>query len=78
MLDMRLLLSLLVFVVVASPAASQQHEKPTDFAHDVVPILKAKCAKCHTNGTYKNGLSLDTRAYLLKAKGAVPGKSVTS
>jgi len=78
MLDMRLLLSLLVTVVVASPAASQQHEKPTDFAHDVVPILKAKCAKCHTNGTYKNGLSLDTRADLLKAKAAVPGKSAAS
>src|SRR5687767_2692929 len=31
--------------------------KAVDFAHDVVPILKAHCAKCHTNGTYKGSLS---------------------
>ena len=24
-----------------------------DFAHDVLPILKENCAKCHTNGKYK-------------------------
>ena len=43
-----------------------------------MPILKARCAKCHTNGTYKNGLSFDTREDLLKAKAAVPGKSADS
>ena len=59
-------------VVNAQPTA-----KP-DFAHDVVPLLKAKCAQCHTNGTYKGGISFDTREDLLKAKAAVPGKSATS
>lgn len=49
-----------------------------DFAHDVVPLLRARCAKCHTNGTYKGSLSLDTRADLLKAKVVVPGKSGAS
>lgn len=49
-----------------------------DFAHEVVPILKAKCAKCHTNGSYKGSLSFDTRADLLKKKAAVPGKSAES
>ena len=34
-----------------SPISAQGPEKKTDFAHDVVPILKARCAKCHTNGT---------------------------
>jgi hypothetical protein len=49
--------------------------KPVDFAHEVVPILKAKCAECHTNGKSKGGLSMDTRASLLAAKGVVvPGK----
>src|SRR5262249_7646285 len=49
--------------------------KPVDFAHDVVPILKTRCAECHTNGKYKGSLSMDTRADLLKSKAVVPGKS---
>ncbi|MFO0804164.1 MAG: c-type cytochrome domain-containing protein [Gemmataceae bacterium] len=43
-----------------------------------MPILKAKCAGCHTNGTYKGGLSLDTREAMLKAKAVVPGKAAES
>jgi mono/diheme cytochrome c family protein len=46
-----------------------------DFAHDVLPLLKARCAECHTNGTYKAALSMDTREALLKSKKIVPGKS---
>lgn len=38
-----------------------------DFAHEVLPILKENCAKCHTNGKYKGGLSLDTREALLES-----------
>jgi hypothetical protein len=49
-----------------------------DFAHEVVPLLKAKCAECHTNGTYKGGVSFDTREDLLKGLAAVPGKSAES
>ncbi|HVK08338.1 MAG TPA: c-type cytochrome domain-containing protein, partial [Gemmataceae bacterium] len=69
----------LLSLVVAAPVVAQP-AKPAapDFAHDVVPILKARCAKCHTNGTYKGGLSLDTRETLLKAKAAVPGKAAES
>jgi uncharacterized protein DUF1549/uncharacterized protein DUF1553/cytochrome c len=74
---MRFPFPLLILLVVVAPAAAQS-DKKTDFAHDVVPILKAKCAKCHTNGTYKNGLSFDTREDLIKAKAAVPGKSAES
>ena len=67
-----------VVSLVGLPALAADPPKAVDFAHDVVPILKAHCAKCHTNGTYKSGLSLDTRAELLKAKVAVPGKSAES
>src|SRR3954451_15084138 len=49
-----------------------------DFAHDVLPILKARCAECHTNGKYKGGLSLDTREALLKSKKIVPAHSADS
>src|SRR6058998_795645 len=52
--------------------------KKIDFVHDIVPILKARCAECHTNGKYKGGLSLDTRAQLLKKKAVVPGRSSAS
>jgi hypothetical protein len=67
-------LSACVLVLLAAPAVSAE-DKKVDFAHDVLPVLKAKCAKCHTNGTYKGGVSFDTRADLIKSKAAVPGKS---
>jgi len=51
-----------------------QEPKKIDFAHDIVPILKARCAECHTNGKYKGSLSFDTREDLLKSKVALPGK----
>ena len=52
-----------------------QKAKPIDFAHDIFPILKARCSSCHTAGTYKGKLSLDTREDILKAKIVVVGKS---
>src|SRR5215203_515152 len=63
--------------LVGLPAVGADPPKAVDFAHDVVPILKAHCAKCHTNGTYKGSLSFDTRADLTK-KAAVPGKAAAS
>jgi hypothetical protein len=57
--------------------AADPPPKAVDFAHDVVPILKARCAKCHTNGTYKGSISFDTRADLMK-KAATPGKAAES
>jgi hypothetical protein len=65
-------------IVGVFPArAADPPPKPIDFAHEVVPILKARCAKCHTNGTYKGSMSLDTRAEVVK-KAAVPGKAADS
>src|SRR5262245_21682284 len=58
----------------ALPCAARE-AKPVDFAHDVVPIIRSRCAECHTNGKYKGSLSMDTRADLLKSKAVVPGKS---
>jgi hypothetical protein len=46
-----------------------------DFSHEVLPLLKEKCVKCHTNGKYKGGLSMDTREAILKSEGAIAGKS---
>lgn len=36
-----------------------------DFAHDIVPILKTHCAKCHSGDKKQGGLSLDTRELLM-------------
>jgi hypothetical protein len=69
-------IAFLFFIVAAIPVRAAE-PKPVDFAHDVVPILKSHCAKCHTNGTYKGSMSLDTRADAAK-KAAVPGKSSDS
>src|SRR5262249_43392720 len=66
----------LLFVLAAIPVRAAD-PKPVDFAHEVLPILKTHCAKCHTNGTYKGSMSLDTRADVVK-KAAVPGKSADS
>jgi len=49
-----------------------------DFAHEVLPLIKKHCAKCHTNGTYKASLSFDTREALLDAGVVEPGDSTAS
>ena len=73
----RLVLGLLAFAAVTG-AGRAQPAKKVDFAHDIVPLLKARCAECHTNGKYKGSFSLDTRADILKKKAVVPGKSAES
>ena len=57
---------------------AQDSKPPTDFAHDVLPILRKQCSKCHTNGSYKGGLSMDTRGKLLDSETVVPGNSADS
>jgi hypothetical protein len=66
------------FIVAFTVPVRAEPPKKVDFAHDVLPILKARCAECHTNGTYKGSFSLDTRQDILKAKAVVPGKSDAS
>src|SRR4051794_10370403 len=68
---------LAVLAVLSLTAPAPAADK-IDFAHDVLPLLKARCAECHTNGKYKGGLSLDTREALLKSKKIVPAHSADS
>lgn len=66
---------LIGLAVVGTTAGNQPPaRKPIDFAHDVAPLIKAHCAKCHTDGTYKGSFSLDTRETMLKSKAIVPGR----
>src|SRR5262245_32013537 len=79
MLPPRLLALMLTLTAVTAPtAATAQPDKKVDFAHDVLPTLKAKCAKCHTHGTYQAGIAFDTRAELIRSKVVAPGKSADS
>ncbi|MHC5542116.1 c-type cytochrome domain-containing protein, partial [Singulisphaera rosea] len=66
---------LLVLLMVALGGPSVAVAKDVDFAHEIVPLFKAHCAKCHTDGKYKGSFSLDTRESILKAEAVVPGKS---
>ncbi len=70
-------LGALALAILAGRGVAQPPQK-IDFAHDIVPLLKARCAQCHTNGKYKGSFSLDTRADVLKKKAVIPGKSGAS
>ncbi|WP_435015993.1 PSD1 and planctomycete cytochrome C domain-containing protein [Tundrisphaera sp. TA3] len=66
----------------ASGAALGQEPAPqkaqVDFAHDVAPLLKARCTNCHADGRYKGAFSLDTRESMLKSESVVVGKASES
>lgn len=47
----------ILFLLSAVPAAG----KDIDFAHEVVPVLREYCGKCHTGDQKKGGLSFNTR-----------------
>src|SRR4051812_32819449 len=68
-------LALAALVSLSSVGTGQDARPKVDFAHDVLPVIKAKCAPCHTNGTYKGGVSMDTRADIIKSKAVVSGQS---
>jgi hypothetical protein len=70
-------LAALVLIVATLPGLARE-PKQIDFAHDVIPLLKARCAGCHTNGKYKGSFSLDSREDILKSKAAIPRKSADS
>ena len=74
MSELGVCLGLLAWAVTAA-GDDAPPPKPIDFAHDIVPLIKARCAECHTNGKYKGSFSLDTREAMLKSKAVVPGKS---
>jgi hypothetical protein len=68
----------ILIIVASSLIASAATAAEIDFAHEVLPLLKQHCAKCHTNGTYKASLSFDTREALLDAGVVEPGESDAS
>jgi hypothetical protein len=50
-------------------------KKAIDFSHDILPLLKAHCIKCHTGEEPEGEFSMATREALLTADVVAPGKS---
>jgi len=59
----------LVLVLTGSSFADE-----LDFVHDVMPILKTHCGKCHTGEKKEGGLAMNTRAQMMA--GGENGKSI--
>src|SRR5262245_14918981 len=70
--------AVVIAVCVAACAGPASAADRVDFAHDVLPVLKARCAECHTNGKYKGSFSHDTPQAILQSKAVVPGDSARS
>jgi mono/diheme cytochrome c family protein len=62
--------AVVVWLLACAPIFSADPPK-VDFAHNVAPILKARCVECHGNGLRKGEFNLDTREGLLASKGVV-------
>ena len=77
---LRLLIVGLGLLMPVISHAQDQPVKPTgvDFTHDVVPILRAHCSKCHTNGVAKGDFAMDTKSSFLKSDSISPGKAAES
>ncbi len=58
--------------VAADPAAK------TDFAHAIVPILRAHCVECHGGRRHEGDFSINTRESIIAADVAEPGKGTDS
>jgi hypothetical protein len=67
----------LIFILTESSFADE-----LDFVHDVMPVLKTHCGKCHTGEKQEGGLGMNTRAQLMaggeNGKSIIPGNSTKS
>jgi hypothetical protein len=59
------------------PDSPPSAEQVSFFEKEVLPILKANCFKCHGNGKARGGLSLASRAGVLKGGDLGPAVSLT-
>lgn len=75
---MRAISLLTAFLSIAATTA----RAAPDFAHEIVPILRENCAQCHTGERVRGGLSMNTRADLVRGGKdglvIVPGNSALS
>jgi mono/diheme cytochrome c family protein len=53
-------------LALLSLATTSSLRAEVDFAHQVAPILKEHCAKCHMEEAKKGGFSMNTREALIE------------
>ncbi len=66
---------LAVFFVWLTALTTAPSAAEIDFAHDIAPVLREHCGKCHTGDAKKGGLSFNTRESLLA--GGESGKAIS-
>lgn len=71
----RFLIPAFLTVCLASCGQPVLGQKPADFAHDVVPVLKKHCISCHGGLEAKGSFSMNTRELLLDSGHVTVGKS---
>ena len=65
--------SVVLVLTVAHPLFAQPANTPIDFAHDVVPILRKHCERCHGGDEAKGGFSINSRQLFLESDVVAPG-----
>src|SRR4051812_22435969 len=73
----RLSLFLLCSLEITGLLSAQTAAK-IDFAKDVLPILRQKCATCHSGAQPASGMRLDRKSAVISRRGVVPGSSENS
>ena len=69
---------LCLFAAASSNAFAAESAAKIDFAHAIVPILKAHCVECHGGHRHEGDFSINTRESLLEGGSIVPGKAEAS
>ncbi len=75
---MKLILAIAAFFLLCATLPSQQNRPSgdTDFATNVLPVLKESCYGCHSGNRPVGGLRLDARSFAMRA--IIPGNSKDS
>ncbi len=71
-------LHLFLPALIAATASGQTSDRPTDFAHKVVPILQKHCIGCHGGREAKGSFSMNTRELLVESDHVKVGKPFES
>ena len=78
----RILILILVLPVAVESTTAQdtpaEERSKIDFAHQILPIFRNRCAECHTNGVYQGAFSIETGDAVRSAGAIVPGDADSS
>lgn len=75
---MLLRVTICIGLLIAAQRPADAQDIAVDFAHDVVPILRQHCVKCHGGSEAKGGFSINSRDLFLEGDAAQPGAAADS